>query len=95
MLMRLALPRTPCNRPPLKFRPSGPIDGFMDIANATLVNTAVNQAQADTADAVNLRVLRKALDLQAAGAATLLDALPQQPALATEGALGRRLNVYA
>lgn len=67
----------------------------MDIANATVVNAALTATQGQTADAVNLRVLRKALDLQQASAAALLDALPQQPPLATEGALGRQLNVYA
>lgn len=60
-----------------------------------MVRVASSQAQGETADAVNLLVLRKALDIQAAGASALLSALPQQPALATEGSLGRNLNVYA
>jgi hypothetical protein len=67
----------------------------MDIANTPSVSAAASQAQGETADAVNLLVLRKALDIQAAGALALLSALPQQPALATEGSLGRNLNVYA
>lgn len=67
----------------------------MDIANAPAVNAAASQTQAGTADAVSLRVLRKALDVQAEGALALLDALPQPPALASEGPLGRHLNVYA
>lgn len=68
----------------------------MDIANTPAISAATSQAtQGDTADAVNLLVLRKALDIQADGALALLSALPQQPALATEGALGRKLNVYA
>ncbi|MBV8034040.1 putative motility protein [Roseateles sp.] len=67
----------------------------MDIANSTSVNVASRYAQADTADAVNLLVLRKAIDVQAAGALALLSALPQQPALATEGSLGRHVNTYA
>lgn len=67
----------------------------MDIANTPSVSVAASQAQGEAADAVNLLVLRKALDIQADGALALLDALPQQPALATEGALGRNLNVYA
>jgi hypothetical protein len=68
----------------------------MDIANATTVSAAASQAtQGEAADAVNLLVLRKALDIQADGALALLNALPQQPALATEGSLGRKLNVYA
>lgn len=67
----------------------------MDIANSTAVNAATTQTQGETADAVNLLVLRKALDIQADGALALLSALPPQPALATEGPLGRHLNVYA
>lgn len=69
----------------------------MDIANSTSVAaaTTASQAQSETAEAVGLLVLRKALDVQAQGAMALLNALPQQPALATEGALGRHLNVYA
>lgn len=67
----------------------------MDIANSTSVSVVSGQAQGETADAVNLLVLRKALDVQAEGAMALLNALPQPPALATEGSLGRNLNVYA
>jgi len=67
----------------------------MDIANSPAVSAAATQTQGETADAVNLLVLRKALDIQADGALALLSALPQQPALATEGSLGRHLNVYA
>ena len=67
----------------------------MDIANSPTVSVASSQAQGETADAVNFIVLRKALDVQASGAMRLLNALPQQPALATEGSVGRNLNVYA
>lgn len=67
----------------------------MDIANSTSVSAVSSQAQGETADAVNLLVLRKALDIQAEGAMALLNALPPPPALATEGALGRHLDVYA
>ncbi|WP_457391563.1 putative motility protein [Roseateles sp. P5_E1] len=66
----------------------------MDIANSTSVNIASSNTQG-AADAVGLLVLRKAIDIQAAGAMALLSALPQQPALATEGTLGRNVNVYA
>ncbi|MGM9483999.1 YjfB family protein [Roseateles sp. NT4] len=67
----------------------------MNIANSTAVNTAVTQTQGETADAVNLLVLRKALDVQQDGAMALLNALPQPPALAAEGGVGRHLNTYA
>ncbi|KQV48443.1 hypothetical protein ASC95_21150 [Pelomonas sp. Root1217] len=66
----------------------------MDIANSASVNIVSSNTQGAT-DAVGLLVLRKAIDIQAAGAMALLSALPQQPALATEGALGRNVNVYA
>lgn len=67
----------------------------MDIANTPSVNVATRYAQADQADAVNILVLRKAMDVQAAGAMALLNALPQPPALATDGSLGRHVNTYA
>lgn len=67
----------------------------MDIASATSAHVASSQTQGETADAVDLLVLRKALDLQEAGAQALINALPQQPPLATEGAVGRHVNVYA
>ena len=68
----------------------------MDITNSTNVAAAVSNASNGAAgDTVGLLVLRKALDAQAAGAAALLTALPQPPALATEGNLGRNVNAYA
>lgn len=67
----------------------------MNIANSTSVNVASRYAQADTADAANILVLRKAMDIQEAGATALLNALPKPPALATEGSVGRNLNTYA
>lgn len=67
----------------------------MNIANSTSVNVASRYAQADTADAANILVLRKAMDIQEAGATALLSALPKPPALATEGSVGRNLNTYA
>ena len=44
--------------------------------------------------AASVLVLKKALDTQAAGAVQLIQSLPQ-PALATSGALGTRVNTYA
>ena len=67
----------------------------MNIANSTSVDVASRYAHADTADAVNMMVLRKAMDVQEAGAAALLNSLPQSQALATEGSVGRNLNTYA
>lgn len=67
----------------------------MDIANSISASLASASTQGETADAVSLLVLRKALDVQAAGALALINTLPQQPALATEGLVGRNVNVYA
>ncbi|MDH0867128.1 putative motility protein [Mitsuaria sp. GD03876] len=70
----------------------------MNIANSSSVAAAVSSASNSTpgsvGNAASMLVLRKALDVQQAGAAALLEALPQ-PALATEGNLGRNLNTYA
>ena len=66
----------------------------MDITSSTSVNAAV-AAQGDSADAVNILVLKKALNTQAAGALSLIAAIPQQPKLATEGTLGRNVNTFA
>lgn len=71
----------------------------MDISNSTSVAAAVSTASNSTpgtvSNAAGLLVLRKALDAQAAGAAQLLAALPQAPALATTGPIGRNINTYA
>ncbi len=67
----------------------------MNIANSPSVQAATSASQSANADAVNLLVLRKALDLQAVSAATLLQALPQIPPLATSGTVGTRLNTFA
>ena len=59
------------------------------------VSTASNSTPGTVGNAAGMMVLRKALDSQAAGAAALIAALPQQPALATQGNLGRNVNTYA
>ena len=73
--------------------------GWMVITNSPSVDAAVSNASSSTpgtvGNAAGMMVLRKALDTQAAGAAALIAALPQQPALATEGNLGRNVNTYA
>lgn len=66
----------------------------MNIANTSAVQSATAAAQGQTADAVNILVLKKALDTQAASATALLQALPQ-PQLATQGSLGTQLNTFA
>jgi hypothetical protein len=71
----------------------------MNIASSANVGAAVNNASNADLGSVqgtaSMLVLRKALDVQAAGAITLLNALPRQPALATEGSVGRNLNTFA
>lgn len=67
----------------------------MDVAlSNSIVNTATAMASRETSDALNVRVLKKALDIQASSAATLLQALPQPP-LATSGTLGTQVNTFA
>ena len=67
----------------------------MDISPAAAVNAAVQLRQVHVAQEVQLAVLKKAIDAQAAGALTLLQALPPPQPLATSGHLGTRLNVFA
>ncbi len=66
----------------------------MNISNTPSVQSASAAASSSTADAVNILVLKKALDIQAQGAMTLLQALPQ-PALASQGPVGTKVNTFA
>lgn len=67
----------------------------MDVAlSNSIVATATALASRETSDALNVRVLKKALDIQASSAATLLQALPQPP-LAPSGTLGTQVNTFA
>lgn len=66
----------------------------MNIANTPAVQAASAASQAPSADALNVLVLKKALDIQAASAMSLLQALPQ-PALASQGTLGTQVNTFA
>ena len=66
----------------------------MNILSTTAVQSATSAAQSDTADSVNILVLKKALDQQASTAMMLLQALPTST-LATQGAVGTRVNTFA
>ncbi|OYU45710.1 MAG: hypothetical protein CFE44_06055 [Burkholderiales bacterium PBB4] len=66
----------------------------MNLSPTSAVQTATSAAAASAGDALHLLVLKKALNLQAVGAATLLQALPEPP-LATSGSVGTRLNTFA
>ena len=69
----------------------------MNIASTTAVQSATAATQSSTSDAVNIAVLKKALDVQASAALGLIQALPQPqvPQLATEGSLGTQVNTFA
>lgn len=71
----------------------------MDVAlTNSIVSTATSLASAKTSDALNMVVLKKALDIQATSASTMLEAMQQsmpQPALATSGTLGTQVNTFA
>jgi hypothetical protein len=67
----------------------------MNIASTPAVQATTAAASGQTADAVNMLVLKKALDVQASGALALLQALPTAPALATQGSVGTRVNTFA
>ena len=66
----------------------------MNIASTSSVQSATSAAQAKNADAISILVLKKALDVQAVSALTMLQALPQ-PALASQGTVGTRVNTFA
>lgn len=68
----------------------------MDSVSAAIVSTAQGLQQTALQQQVSLAVLKSALNVQAASAAALIQALPQpQPQLAGSGSLGTLLNVYA
>ena len=67
----------------------------MDVAlTQNIVSTATALASAKASDAVNITVLKKAMDLQETTAAVMLEAV-QQTALATSGTLGTQVNTFA
>lgn len=70
----------------------------MDVSTAGLTQAALAVSGAKTVQAVQVAVLKKALNIEAAGAQALLQTLPP-PApplpLATQGNLGTQLNVMA
>lgn len=66
----------------------------MNISSTIMSQVGTATAQSDTAEAVGIAVLRKALDLEGSSAMTLLQALPQPP-LAKEGNVGTYINTFA
>lgn len=70
----------------------------MDVTSQNLIQAATTLTESRTAQAVQVSVLKKALDASEAGAMALLQALPQPTGdlpLASEGHLGTQLNTLA
>lgn len=63
----------------------------MEISTTSLVQAYTHGQQTQLAQTAQLLVLKKAMDVQAAGALALLQALP----LATSGTLGTQVNALA
>ena len=64
----------------------------MDVSPTALVHAAAQTQQAQLAQAVQVSVLKKALDVQASGTLALLQAIPANLPLATSGSLGTQVN---
>ncbi|MFG6440900.1 hypothetical protein [Roseateles sp. LKC17W] len=71
----------------------------MNIANSASVSAVANSASngepGTVQAAASMLMLKQAMQTQAEGAVALLNALPQQPALATQGSVGRHVNTFA
>ncbi|MCV2354859.1 putative motility protein [Paucibacter sp. B2R-40] len=67
----------------------------MDLSNTALVNNAGSASPGSVQSSAQMMVLKKAINLQGQGVMDLLNSVPPQPALATSGNLGTRLNAYA
>jgi hypothetical protein len=63
----------------------------MDISPAAIVNASTQMKQSQVAQAAQVLVLKKSMDIQASAALSLLQALP----LATSGNLGTQVNTMA
>ena len=67
----------------------------MDSISSAAATNASGAALDTVKGQASVAMLRRALDVQAASAAQLIQALPQQPSLASSGNLGTRVNAYA
>ena len=65
----------------------------MEVSNVNILAMATSQGQ--TGDAVNILVLKKAMELQAQSAAQLLEALPPMPAPSNPPNLGQNIDLMA
>ena len=66
----------------------------MNLSSLT-VSPTTTAVQGSPAEAAQVLMLKKAMDLQANSASALIQALPHASPLATSGTLGRHLNHYA
>lgn len=66
----------------------------MDGVTSSAVSGASASTPGSVQGATSVLVLKKALDMQAASATTLIESLPR-PALASSGTLGTKLNTFA
>ena len=67
----------------------------MDITSLAVSPAAMTATQGSPAEAAQVLMLRKAMDMQSSSAAAMIEALPQPAALASSGSLGRNVNTYA
>jgi len=67
----------------------------MDITSLAVSPAAMTATQGSPAEAAQVLMLRKAMDMQSSSAAAMIEALPQPTALASSGSLGRNVNTYA
>jgi len=65
----------------------------MDVTSIAAAASANSAAQTETA--VQLSVLKKAIDIQTAGALALLQAVPTPPPVPSGGAAGGIVNTFA
>ncbi len=66
----------------------------MNAVDSTLITNASSASLGSVQGAASVSVLKKAMNAQASSAAQLIEALPQ-PALATSGTVGTRVNAVA
>ena len=66
----------------------------MNALSANITNTASSADLGTVQGAAAVSVMKKAMDIHAASALQLIQALPQ-PALATSGSVGTQLNALA
>jgi hypothetical protein len=67
----------------------------MDVELPSSVVVAVGAATAPVPEEAATLVLKKASDLRTSPAAKLVQSLPQQPLLATSGAVGTQVDTFA